>query len=766
MRTLLAYGLTGMLLLAGCSQTKVAPIPRPAPKPILIDEYSVLDDKSSAPSISDAKLQKQLEVARAHYLKALKLVEKNDQQGAAKHFEASVAILNGLMTHPDIDALPEYSKLSQSVIRDYEDKITSIESLDSTSSFFVLRDKMFQEIELLPVTWSRPTSAVAETGPEKPDTLQIGLNDNEAVDQTIAFFTSEKGRKFFSKWLARSGRFFAMYERILEEEGAPEELKYLSMIESGLNPTVTSKAQAVGLWQFISSTGKEYGMQVDWYRDERRDPEKATRAAARYLTDLYEMMGDWHLALASYNCGPGRMRRAIRQADTADYWIARQFLPRETRQYVPLYIAAAKIARDPAAYGFTDIVYEQPDNYETVPVTGAYEFKTLADAVGISVETLRDLNPELLRDKIPPGESNYRLRVPSGYSSTLAAVLDTLPAPEEASISWVRHKVKKGETVTRIAAQYGVSVSELLEANGMNSKSRLVRGKVLKVPVPSSSGSKKQDGIQQADASATIAEANPQGQDKSVEATAPAATQPKQTQTPAAATASRHTGSVTPPAAPAAATTTVATAVAATVATNESNVLTLLADAPTAERKSTHGEPAAINQPVAGAGQATQTREAAPTTRVAAHSAEPKAKKEETAAKKKEEKKASVVVHKVKRGETLSGIATRYGVSMNDLKEWNPKGITRKNEVLSGASLRVYQNGAAPAAAKKTSAKTSAKTKKTEKKSARPKRYKVRRGESLNSIADKFGVKVSDLRKNNPRLKKGTLKAGQVINLR
>lgn len=752
MRTIFAYGLTATLLLVGCSQTRVAPVTRVAPKPILIDEYSVLDDKSSAPSISDAKLQKQLELARAHYLKALKLVEKNDQQGAAKHFEAAVAVLNGLMTHPDIDALPEYSRLSQSVIRDYEDKITSIESLDSTSSFFVLRDKMFQEIELLPVTWSRPSSSVAETGPEKPDTLRISLNENEAVEQTIAFFTSEKGRKFFSKWLARSGRFFPMYERILEEEGAPDELKYLSMIESGLNPTVTSKAAAVGLWQFISSTGKEYGMQVDWYRDERRDPEKATRAAARYLNDLYEMMGDWHLALASYNCGPGRMRRAVRQADTADYWIARQFLPRETRQYVPLYIAAAKIARDPAAYGFTDIVYEQPDNYEVVPVTGAYDFQTLADAVGITVGTLRDLNPELLRDKIPPGEVNYELRVPSGYSQTLAAVLDTLAVPDEAAISWVRHKVKKGETVTRIAAQYGVGVSELLEANGMNSRSKLLRGKVLKVPVAAAAPAKKDDDEKQnnaADASATVADA-----DKPTPAAEsnPVAAQPQRASTP------QHRNT-TPTAPPATVTTTVATAVAASVAANDNEVLTLLADAPTAERKPAHA-PAetAVPQPVAGSRPVADTRQSAPATHTpAARTAEPK---------KVEEKKASVVVHKVKRGETLSGIASRYGVSMSDLREWNPKGITRRNDVLSGASLRIYQNGAAPAKKSETGAKKSSKTTAQKKKASSPKRYKVRRGETLTGIADKFGVSLRDLQKKNPRLKKGKLKAGQVINLR
>lgn len=740
MRTLFLYGIAATVILVGCSQPRMAQYTRPAPKPILVDEYSVLDDRSNAPPLSDEKLHKQMELARAHYLKALKLAESGNQKDAAKHFEASVTLLNDLVTHPDIDALPEYTRLSQSVVRDYEGKITSIESLDSNSSFFVLRDKMFQEIELLPVSWSRPAEISAETGPEKVDTLQIALSENEAVEQTIAFFTSEKGRKFFSKWLARSGRYFPLYERILEEEGAPDEIKYLSMIESGLNTRVTSSAQAVGLWQFISGTGREYGMKIDWYRDERRDPEKATRAAARYLLDLYEDMGDWHLALASYNCGPGRMRRALRKSDSADYWIARNFLPRETRQYVPLYIAAAKIARDPEAYGFTDIVPEQPDIYEVVPVTGAYDFKTLAGAVGLTEGELRELNPELLRDQIPPGETDYQLRVPIGFSRPLALALDTIPAPQAPSVSWLRHKVKRGETVSRIAARYGVSVSAVLEANGMNRRSTLLRGKVLRIPVKSSSGT-------DTDTEAIAEESK--AEEKTTTETAAKSDRTESSEAVAAAAPTRSTPRTTTPQAPASKT--------RSQATSEPSESDLLAEAPTAERKSDQPALPEVQPeaPVAGATSSPATHQ------VAAHTSETKPAK-------KAEKKQTVVIHKVKRGETLSGIADRYNVSASDVRKWNPKGVNKRNQVLRGASLRIYQNGTSQSSSPRIAASTSTKgkSKTASRKKSQPKRYKVRRGDTLTSIANRFGMSVNDLRSSNPRLNPNRLRAGQVIQLR
>lgn len=767
--------LASLLALAGCStQQVVDQTPPSAPKPLLIDEYAALDDRQSAPSLSDETIKKRMDLARAHYLKALKLIEKNDQKTAAKHFEASISILNDLITHPEIEELADYSRLSQSVIRDYESKITSIDALDSNSSFFVLREKMFQEIDLLPVSWRPATASTTKATAKISDTLRIALPDNEAVQKTLDFFTIGKGRKSMATWLARSGRFFPMYERILAEEGAPDELKYLSMIESGLNPTVTSKAKAVGLWQFISSTGRAYGMHSDWYVDERRDPEKATRAAARYLMDLYEEMGDWHLALGSYNCGPGRMRRALRKSDSVDYWEARNYLPQETRLYVPLYVAAAKIARDPAAYGFTDIVLEKPDEYESTEVRGSYSLTTLSAAAGCSVDELRRLNPELLQDRIPPDELGYQLRVPTGTSTRMMIALDTMTSAIEPEVSMIKHTVKSGESLTRIAANYGVSVDEIMKANGMTSANRLLKGKKLTIPVRNGSASDDGNDVAANKESSSTSKSSkgsteelasindvPASATRSVLKSVPSTTTkdaPKETATRSTGKTEKHVD------------------LTASIALN---------DAPTAERKASQGtmkeilkesaaapaEPVVATEPVdAGpvfaAVDAPQTGEktiAAAAERTAPVAATPK--------------KATAITHKVKRGETLTGIAQKYGVTIAKVKSWNSRGITEKDDVLLGATLKIYPATESSSKNDATVATTTPRT--TEKKSAKTNggatstesitqvsRYKVRRGETLTEIAVRFNVTLRELQKTNPQIDPNSLQAGQVIRIR
>lgn len=767
----LAGSILTVLFAVGCSAQQVTKPTTTTPKPLLVDEYAVLDDAVRAPALNDAAIQKRMDAARAHYLHALKQSEVGKQKEAARHFEASIAILNEMMTHPEINALPEYTRLSRSVIRDYEGKVTSIDDLDSNSSFFVLREKMFQEIELLPVSFQPAPSA--EEIAEAIDSLVIGLPENEAVQQTIDYFTNGRGRKYMALWLERSGRYFPLYERILAEEGAPDELKYLSMIESGLNPRATSHAAAVGLWQFIGSTGRAYGMHADWYRDERRDPEKATRAAARYLLDLYDQMGDWHLALGSYNCGPGRMRRALRNADTTCYWEARKHLPAETRRYVPLYIAAAKIARDPSAFGFNEIEYHPPFRFDVVPVYAPYQLSTIADVAGCSVDDIRDLNPELLQNQVPPGEAMYDLRVPAGLGTYVAKVLDTLTVDGGSSMSFINHKVSSGETVTKIANRYGVSVSSVLDANDMTARSTLYRGSTLKIPSAARGVRITPEDVAEGKRRAA-AQAREAGEEEVAEAiestsstpvataTTPVTTTPKE-QKPTAreektkevieemiaevptAERKRSQTRVAPPAAP---------VVPPSVVAESNEAVFVSAEEAAAIARAEAATESAVTDEIAALEVESAVEVETATVEVAEVS--PQRAAPEVAAPSKSDRTEEIaeVVPESIRSDSPSGTADHSSIEREVVesgRESRPAATT-----IANAPIERPTTGFAPVRGELADAEALAQVR----------RYKVRRGETLNDIATKFNVSVRDLQESNPRLSPSGLAPGQVIRIR
>jgi membrane-bound lytic murein transglycosylase D len=238
---------------------------------------------------------------------------------------------------------------------------------------------------------------------------------NRQVEVYLELFQGAH-RKYFSEWLARSGRYIPLIEAELEAAGLPLDLVYLAMIESGFSQTATSKAKAVGLWQFMSYTGRDYGLEITEYIDERRDDEKSTRAAVAFLSDLYEEFGDWFLAVAAYNGGPGRMRTAIRKAKSRDFWkIAQEdILPLETKRYVPKLIAAIIIAKEPEVYGFTDIEDNRPVSYDTIAVGPGLSFDTVARITESSSTIIQSLNQELLQEKTPLDREKYTLRIPKG----------------------------------------------------------------------------------------------------------------------------------------------------------------------------------------------------------------------------------------------------------------------------------------------------------------------------------------------------------------
>jgi len=314
---------------------------------------------------------------------------------------------------------------------------------------------------------------------------------NKNVESFIRYFQTS-GRKYFEKWLGRSADYMTMLQGILRENGLPEDLSYIAFIESGLNPTVRSRANAVGMWQFIKGTATRYGLRVDWWIDERMDPEKATYAAAKYFKNLYGMFGSWYLAAASYNAGEGRVSRAIKKHGTEDFWeLASQKKPlhRETREYVPKYLAALTIAKDPELYGFSAIEYGEGLQYEKVKVSQATDLRVIAEAAGASVEDIKKLNPELLRWFTPPNYPGYEIKIPAGTAEQFRENMTKLPPAKR--IAFVQHKVRRGETLSKLSKKYGAETSAISYLNNISSTKKLKPGTMLMVPVRADNNAKK-----------------------------------------------------------------------------------------------------------------------------------------------------------------------------------------------------------------------------------------------------------------------------------
>jgi membrane-bound lytic murein transglycosylase D len=292
-------------------------------------------------------------------------------------------------------------------------------------------------------------------------------------------------RGFIQDGLDRGAQYLPMIQSVFRAEGLPLDLAYVPLIESAFKPNALSRASARGVWQFMRPTARENGLRHDWYVDERQDPEKSTHAAARYLKTLQSMFdGDWHLALAAYNGGPGRVRRAMKRSGLDDFWTlsgaSRRYLPRETREYVPMILAAVIIARNPTQYGFTPPDPASAPAVETVTVTGPVDLRRVAEWIGQPVTAIEQLNPELRRWTTPLRSDGYVLRVPAGSASLLQARLDGTPPAERGALNW--HTVKPGETMTTIARKLGVRRTDLAEANYMTIRSRLRAGQKLVVP--------------------------------------------------------------------------------------------------------------------------------------------------------------------------------------------------------------------------------------------------------------------------------------------
>lgn len=339
------------------------------------------------------------------------------------------------------------------------------------------------EVNNYPVDPNLKAKAAAEIKATHSD-LPLMMTDQ--VAGYINYF-SNRGRGVLERGLERSGRYRKMIERILKEEGVPGDLIYLAQAESGFHPYAVSRVGARGIWQFMGSRARAYDLHRDFWVDERQDPEKSTRAAARHLKDLYNQFGDWYLAMAAYNSGPGTVQSAVKRTGYADFWqlYERNVLPRETRNYVPIILAVTIMAKNPDQYGLGGVVSDPAMSYDTVKINYPVNLKLVADCVDSTLDQLLDLNPSLLRTVTPKGR--FELHLPPGTAEKYEAAIASIPS--EMRVSWRYHKFAPGETLMSVARSFHTTVHAIADANQLDTDASVEAGAKLVIPVtPSKHG--------------------------------------------------------------------------------------------------------------------------------------------------------------------------------------------------------------------------------------------------------------------------------------
>jgi len=332
----------------------------------------------------------------------------------------------------------------------------------------------------------------------------LPLTVNPSVLQYLSFFTTTKGRSIVEHGLEREGQYDTMIRRVLREEGVPEDLVYLAQAESAFLPDALSRVGARGIWQFMPYRGEEYGLERNYWIDERSDPEQATRAAARHMRDLYDMFGDWYLVMAAYNSGPLNVTRAIERTGYADFWELqkRGALPKQTQNYVPIIIAMALAGKDPAAYGI-HVDAQKPLPVDAVKPGASIDLHLVADASGADVEVLHALNPELLRN-LTPGDPNFSLKLPAGDGARFEENIQQVPQAKWTS--WRLHQFEDGDTLAGVARTYHVTVTALEAANHLGTDPALSTGFWLNVPAVPAAPKLVHYRVQRGDTLANIAD--------------------------------------------------------------------------------------------------------------------------------------------------------------------------------------------------------------------------------------------------------------------
>ena len=455
------------LLLMACARGK-------STGPMVFDDGAVpvVSIEDPPPDTAD------LRAVRWHLLFAIESHALGQIQQAQESLDTAIGILADLDEHDALVDIAQATRLGLEIEQAYLSLLPHLEHLPPDSHLPLLLEGLSKEkIETLPAD-AEPLVLIHRLGRR----CDMPIDANDRVVASLHFFQT-RGRKTFAIWLQRAGRYRTLITDILQREGMPSDLFYLAVIESGLNPRAYSRSRAVGLWQFMAHTGRMMGLKRTHWIDERRDPLKATEAAIRYLRELKAEFGDWRLALAAYNAGPGRVRRTIARSGTNDYW--QLDLPRETKNYVPLFMAAAVIAKDPQLFGFKPQAEEPPFAYEAVELPKDWQYvdlKAAAQLLGIERQVLHDLNPELRQDITPPGSRPpYVLRVPPGKGQILLDQYASLPVSSGAAIH--QYQVQRGDTISGIAQTFGVSTRVIAAANSLKNPNFIRPRQILYIPI-------------------------------------------------------------------------------------------------------------------------------------------------------------------------------------------------------------------------------------------------------------------------------------------
>jgi len=441
------------------------------------------------PDVSESSEKEVVESALAELEKGEELAHQGQWSEARLAFDRAVDLLLGLpggvsssadaegLYHDAIATIHDTERASLDVLA------TELEQADVAAVDELTSDATLDEL------------SGAEGAPAPDGNLEIDFPEvsydipivmNPRVRSIIEMFQLRR-HDWFQDALDRSGYYAPMVHEVFAEEGLPQDLIYLAMVESAFKGRAVSRAGARGIWQFIRATGRRYGLRQSFWVDDRFNAEKATRAAARHLKDLYDDLGDWYLVMAAYNSGQRRVERAIRRTGSRDFWVhaRRRVLPRETRSYVPLIIAATVIAKNPEAYGFTPSS-KTPVDYDVVRLDHAVDLSTAAKSAGVSLDDMKFLNPELRRWVTPLDSNDYPLRIPKGNAEAFKTALAAIP--EDERVRFGTHVVRRGDTLSRIANRYGTSIGALTATNNIRRRSLIHPGQVLTVPVPPGSG--------------------------------------------------------------------------------------------------------------------------------------------------------------------------------------------------------------------------------------------------------------------------------------